>query len=591
MARSLRGRRLGPLALALAMCCINAAAVERFNFWVDYPGSAAAKKNNPQWYDVIEVRNGSSFETDGGVTVGVDWENHRGLHLYSNPAFMQHYDDLVRERNGKEASTMSGTLDDCGWPGLTPTQAPKHAQWTRQTTPFFDDFRNGLDPANFLVATGEKGCCDPVITKNVNIGTDVVNGKTKNVLELTAWNGDVKYPNQPVRKKVNNAGMVKTAGHFASGRYEVDAKVPAASGVVWAVWTYHYEEHFPAMCDRYTCMCGNGGKVGCPDGKCMPKSQYKAAGCPFHGPDYTEPCLNNTLCDQYWDTDTAGECGAQHLKVGPDPQFLGSNSFSGYTTQLNHEIDIEIPANCEKTTVCDPSCEGDYSTANFNNYLYTNNGGEGPAYANMCVKATKDKVPLKLIGDNKYHTYRFDWHTGTAGNATSSHVDFYVDNIYMGTNNAFVPTRASRFALALWGAAWNGDPNDWHGGHPGDGKSYSQTAKVSAVRITPFNEPNDLIYMSVDDQPRGCVVPIIGNKVCHEFTNKTIPPVIHPTSDDDPFDDDAPPPPPPSNDDDEPQDCTASKGRGLGCPCRHSQECASDWCSGKPSTCHTHPKL
>ena len=70
----------------------------------------------------------------------------------------------------------------------------------------------------------------------------------------------------------------------------------------------------------------------------------------------------------------------------------------------------QFPANCEKTSnVCNPSCDYDYryvtargcarvcvcvcvlvltieldSTANFNNYIYTNNGGEGIACA-FCV--------------------------------------------------------------------------------------------------------------------------------------------------------------------------------------------------------------
>lgn len=69
-------------------------------------------------------------------------------------------------------------------------------------------------------------------------------------------------------------------------------------GVVWAVWTFHYEEHLPAQCDKYTCYCGDGGKAGCPLGKCMPKSQYALDACPMHGPGYTEPCHNTTICDQ-----------------------------------------------------------------------------------------------------------------------------------------------------------------------------------------------------------------------------------------------------------------------------------------------------
>lgn len=32
------------------------------------------------------------------------------------------------------------------------------------------------------------------------------------------------------------------------------------------------------------------------------------------------------------------------------------------------------------------NCVGDYSTANLNNYIMSNNGGVGPSYTNMCVK-------------------------------------------------------------------------------------------------------------------------------------------------------------------------------------------------------------
>ena len=55
---------------------------------------------------------------------------------------------------------------------------------------------------------------------------------------------------------------------------------------------------------------------------------------------------------------------------------------------VNHEIDIEIPANCANTSnVCNKdmpgpgalSCVGDYSTANLNNCIYTQNSGSGPA--------------------------------------------------------------------------------------------------------------------------------------------------------------------------------------------------------------------
>ena len=146
----------------------------------------------------------------------------------------------------------------------------------------------------------------------------------------------------------------------------------------------------------------------------------------------------------------------------PDPQFLGNDTFGGWTTMVNHEIDIEIPANCVNTSnVCNndvpgvdgaKSCIGDFSTANFNNYLYTQNSGSGPAYSNMCIKATEEdgQTPLMLVGDGKYHTYRFDWHTGNNGSQNQGKVDFYFDDVYMGTNNAYVPTRGGRLYIAHW---------------------------------------------------------------------------------------------------------------------------------------------
>ena len=104
---------------------------------------------------------------------------------------------------------------------------------------------------------------------------------------------------------------------------------------------------------------------------------------------------------------------------------------------------------------------------------------------------------ITAVGDGQYHNYTIVWHTGDGGSKSPGWTEFYVDGIYLGTNNAFVPTRGSRFFIAHWypsgqkNAIWNGRPNDWGGGVPGDGQMYSKTTKISEVRITPFDEPND----------------------------------------------------------------------------------------------------
>ena len=231
----------------------------------------------------------------------------------------------------------------------------------------------------------------------------------------------------------------------------------------------------------------------------MPKNLYNSSGCPLPG-----PCGEPPVMCAGWNDTVAQQCGDAHET--DDPQFLGSFSSTGYQSKRNDEIDIEIPANCVNTpNVCsNGTCAGDYATANLNNYLYSNGNGGGDQYANMCVKATHGHgKPRLLLGDGDYHTYAFEWHTGN-GTASPGYVDFYIDGVYLGTNNVFVPTRASRLWIALWEGSWNGDMNDWGGGSPGDGKSYSQEVLISHVTVTPFNEANDIVYPSFIDQPEGC---------------------------------------------------------------------------------------
>jgi len=95
----------------------------------------------------------------------------------------------------------------------------------------------------------------------------------------------------------------------------------------------------------------------------------------------------------------------------------------------------------------------------------------------MCIRATKkdnatgEEVPLNFIGDGKYHNYTIVWHTGgnvpehrrfsTDADVQDGYVDFYIDDYYLGTNNAFAPTRGGKFFIAHWypnnrNHLWNG---------------------------------------------------------------------------------------------------------------------------------------
>eukprot|EP00456_Euglypha_rotunda_P079380 TRINITY_DN7623_c0_g1_i3.p1 TRINITY_DN7623_c0_g1~~TRINITY_DN7623_c0_g1_i3.p1 ORF type:complete len:236 (+),score=30.95 TRINITY_DN7623_c0_g1_i3:544-1251(+) len=221
-------------------------------------------------------------------------------------------------------------------------------------------------------------------------------------------------------------------GLYSSARFDAKVRFPAVHGLVSAVWTFHYEEHYNAT---------------------------------------------------------------------TDPQFVSKVSQAPFTI-TNHEIDIEIPANCGPF---EPT-PGRYDTMNLNNYIYTNENGAGPAYANLCVRSPNGTGFI----DDKYHTYAFEWHAGNPSTGCLPRVDFFWDSFYVGTVNVFAPTRASRLVIAIWPGSngWVGPADDW----PAD----EVYAYVSEVNICPFKEESDFIYPQNYDQPPSSAT----------WTTKTIPPVI-----------------------------------------------------------------
>ena len=359
-----------------------------FPLWLDPPSPSS--KSTANWYDLLNTSAGRSFTTTGNRNISVNMGQGKGtIHLYANPAFQQKMDDAIRNQPGNThdaARDSTGTVDECGWPDQPAATAPNTSQYFRQKEPMLEDFSNGLDPKTFVVGL-QKGCCDVdkysknMYHKNINVVEDLVNGVKKSVIELTAYakdNVDL-CPGPKCRKDVMSSGTLASAGLFASGRYEVIAKVPAVSGLVWAIWTFHYEAHLPNDCAAYTCWCDR-----------MPNANIMLQdACEFRYDGSGKPCKYQTVCDHNkdgWNPKVdppkgclrPSECAIRH-KDTPDPQFLGNNTFGGWTTMTNHEIDIEIPANCAGTAnICNTtvpnvpgakSCIGDYSTANLNNYL------------------------------------------------------------------------------------------------------------------------------------------------------------------------------------------------------------------------------
>lgn len=94
--------------------CVRGSFAARHNGLTLVPTSPQSESHN--WWDLIQVQNGSSFDTTNGVHVEVNWADHKAIHLYADPEFLQYYDQVIQHANGALSSTMTGTIDECGWP-------------------------------------------------------------------------------------------------------------------------------------------------------------------------------------------------------------------------------------------------------------------------------------------------------------------------------------------------------------------------------------------------------------------------------------------------------------------------------------------
>jgi beta-glucanase (GH16 family) len=257
-----------------------------------------------------------------------------------------------------------------------------------QKTPFVDEFNEAsLDAAKWLVAFRQWSDedCGGVVPENVSVRDGTV------IFEAhgNRYTGPVRGIRRDRSDRADGrrvGGAVATRNRFASGRYEVRAKVAPAFGVCSAFWTFHYEER-----------------------------------------DKGEP--------------------------------------------INHEIDIELPGRPAK-----PFQDFSFEWALCNTFLTPER------------KVTSDHVRLPgRQDDGRFHTYRFDWHTGSP--TQKKRVEFYVDDTLVRTIETNVPDRAGRFWVGVW------CPPNFTGAADFD------TARmvVDRVKIEPFGEPGDVFVPEPDD--------------------------------------------------------------------------------------------
>lgn len=133
---------------------------------------------------------------------------------------------------------------------------------------------------------------------------------------------------------------------------------------------------------------------------------------------------------------------------------------------VNHEIDIELPG---RPDGADSATDYNYALCN------TFTGERGDEYTSTHAKLEN------AVNDGKYHTYRFDWHTGSS--SEQKRVDYYVDNKLIASNTTNVPTHKGRFWIGIW------FPNGW----AGEANFDRTELDVDYVKITPFNEEGDVL--------------------------------------------------------------------------------------------------
>ena len=290
-------------------------------------------------------------------------------------------------------------------------------------------------------------------------------------------------------------GSLVTTRYFASGSYEIRAKVPKASGFMWAYWVYQGGAN--VWSDRKTpeeCGVWNDAEIEA-------------------GQEYS--------CRTCEDTYPSGKSPMWIPEDAPPGSYIPIQG----RQILASEVDVEIPASAPQTSC---AIEGfayghyayKYHTMNINNNRWANKNGHG-TFSNMWLAADRE-----LIGDGKYHNYRFDWHTGGPGEPMR--VDHFIDGQYVGTNDLVTPAVAARLYIALrshpmssynGNGQWNGNIGLWrdpttgtiHNNRDAWGNrlpevNHNETALyastyISRVSITPFYEEGDVYMPNALDQP------------------------------------------------------------------------------------------
>lgn len=343
---------------------------------------------------------------------------------------------------------------------------------------FHEDWSQGISPQRWYLfrkiwGAGNNGC----VPELVSIQKDVVDGTARNVLVITTQGNQTTSSIMGVKKsggqyvKGNSpkrvGGCIATAEYFASGTYEIKMKVgrpknkptAAPSGLCPAIWTFHYEEHYPSAND--------------PQGVAInPKD-------PIYQPRYKE----GSDADGYYST-VNSEIDAPEL--GKDGN-LNLALFTTYESEVEgntqgfnlSKFGINVLDNQYHTyrfiwkTNLAPTNLTDSQVILKGNYYYAANNPTSDIQGCAVVKQSGTWYVYKGVS-----------------------VDFYVDGKFIGRSTDNVSPVSARLIVGGWFPSWAGTPS-WD-----ETKIY-----VSDITIIPANNPGDVLFQPETYPTDGLVPP------------------------------------------------------------------------------------
>lgn len=313
--------------------------------------------------------------------------------------------------------------------------------------------------------------------------------------------------------------VIATAENLGCGRYDVIARAPddmpdgKTPGYCFALWTFHYEEHYSDSDPQFVNKDNNSGANGVSAGQC-----FNSIECPPGVETFTEFEIE---CSDVKQT-TPGTPGASD----PTPKSCYDTNHECDTslTVVNHEIDIEIPGSWPGK-LSTQNNEDVWTTDTWNCNTFLGDNESDYVRGSWASQYVVTKLPPKgstarqsfLSTDGMFHKYSIEWIV-PKDTTKDPYVSWYFDDALIHTSYTNVPTRAGRFVVGGWFPHWVQRGNSSHPetlNAPFDTK----VIEIASITFTPdansqiVNYPQNYDQCSIPPIACGFVEPKAGEPV------------------------------------------------------------------------------